>query len=269
MNVPSSLDALSGAHLIRLGEGGFGSTYRVSSAGGKRPVVLKLMPAGGLRARLGVRFTREMATIGALSHQRDMVTLHSWGQTPDERWWVMLEEAPGGSLAELVDASEPLDWRSVIQLGIRLAGVLAVAHDLGIVHRDIKPANILLSMSGRPMLTDMGLGSLGCSFSLEGPAAVESLTCAAPEAAHTMALTPASDIYALAATLRLLLQPGAGARLRREPPPGLIEVLEAATAPRPEDRYPSMAALGHDLELLAERRRRTLRIALPPTRRVA
>jgi serine/threonine protein kinase len=262
-------DDLDRAHLIRLGEGGFGATYRISGVRGRPPAVLKLMPAGGLRARLSARLAREMGTIAALSHHRDMVTISGWGRSPDDRWYLLQEEAPGGSLADLLAAGHALEWRKVVRLGVRISRVLELAHGLGVVHRDIKPANVLLSASGQPMLSDLGLGTLACSFSLDTPAAAESLACAAPEAAHTMALTPASDVYALGATMRLLLGADAFGRGRREPPAGLLEVIETATAPGPADRYASAEAMRHDLELLDDRADRSLKISVAASRKVA
>jgi serine/threonine protein kinase len=261
--------ALERAHLIRLGEGGFGVTYRVSGVRGRPPAVLKLMPAGGLRARLSARLSREMAAIAAVSHHRDVVTIAGWGRSPDDRWYLLQEEASGGSLADLLAAGRTLEWRKVVRLGARLARVLELAHGLGLVHRDIKPANILLSSSGRPMLSDLGLGTLACSFSLDTDAAAESLACAAPEAAHTMALTPASDVYALGATMRMLLGADAYGRGRRDPPAGLLEVIETATMPRPVDRYASAEAMRHDLELLDDHAGRSLKLSVAGSRKVA
>ncbi|MEZ5264884.1 MAG: protein kinase [Acidimicrobiales bacterium] len=248
--------------IVKLGEGGFGTTYRLSAGPGRPVVVLKLMPKGGLRARLSARLEREMGNIAALSHHDDMVTIAGWGRRED-RWYIAFEEAPGGSLARLVELGATLEWRSVVRLGVRLARVLELAHELGVVHRDVKPANILLSADGRPLLTDLGLGTLACSFSLGTAAAAESLAVAAPEASKTMALTPQADVYALAATMRLLLGGRRGRSGRAEVPDALFDVLDEATSRRPQDRHPSMASLRADLELLDDRRRRPLKIVLP------
>ncbi|MCC6436923.1 MAG: protein kinase [Acidimicrobiales bacterium] len=246
--------------IVRLGEGGFGTTYRLSAGPNRPVVVLKLMPHGGLRARLSARLERELGTIAALSHHDDMVTIAGWGRR-DDRWYVAFEEAAGGSLARLVASGATLEWRSVVRLGVRLAKVLELAHQLGVLHRDVKPANILLSADGRPMLSDLGLGTLACSFSLGTAAAADSLAVAAPEASRTTRLTPQADVYALAATLRLLL--GGRGRSRADAPDALFGLLDEATARRPQDRHPSMASLRADLELLDDRRRRPLRIVLP------
>jgi serine/threonine protein kinase len=209
------------------------------------------------------------AASAPIPHHQDVVTIGGWGRSPDDRWYLLAEEAPGGSLADLLAAGRAVEWRKVVRLGIRVARVLELAHGLGIVHRDIKPANILLSASGRPMLTDVGLGTLACSFSLDTDAAAESLACAAPEAAHTMALTPASDVYALGATLRMLLGADAYGRGRREPPAGLLEIIETATMAKPVDRYATAEAMRHDLELLDDRAGRSLKLPVAGSRKVA
>jgi serine/threonine-protein kinase len=248
--------------LIRLGQGGFGSTYRLSGGRGEPVLVAKLMPEAGLRARVSARLEREMGTIAALSHHEDMVTVVGWGEKAG-RWFVAFEEAAGGSLAQLVDAGVALDWRTVVRLGVRLARVLELAHDLGVLHRDIKPANILLTDDGRPLLTDLGLGTLACSFSLDGRAAAESLAVAAPEASRTINLTARSDVYALAATLRLLLGGRVSGGRRAESPAPLLALLDAATARDAAARHPTMRALRADLELLDAKHRRPLRITSP------
>jgi serine/threonine protein kinase len=245
--------------LIRLGEGGFGPAYRLSGGRGEPVLVAKLMPEAGLRARVSARLEREMGTIAALSHHEDMVTVVGWGEKAG-RWFVAFEEAAGGSLAQLVEAGVALDWKTVVRLGVRLARVLELAHDLGVVHRDVKPANILLTVDGRPLLTDLGLGTLACSFSLDGRSAADSLAVAAPEASRTINLTAQSDVYALAATLRLLLGGRSGGGRRGEAPIALIGLLDAATARDPGHRHPSMRALRADLELLDDKHRRPLRI---------
>ncbi len=273
--------AASQPGIVRLGSGGLGTTYRLSGGGQNgRAQIIKLMPAGGLRARLSARLGQQIGNIAALSHHEDMVTISGWGMRED-RWFVAFEEAPGGSLQHFVEAGVALEWQSVVRLGVQMATVLELAHDLGLLHRDVKPANIMLSADGRPLLTDLGLGTLSCSFSLDSASAADSLAVAAPEASRTMALTPAADVFALAATLRLLVGSRRGATSHRgDGPASLFDVLDEATARDPLDRHPSMSSLRSDLELLTDRRwRRPLRFprlqpdhverSISPTRRVS
>ena len=39
-----------------------------------------------------------------------------------------------------------------IDIGVKLAGALAIAHAQGVLHRDVKPENVLLSSYGEPQL---------------------------------------------------------------------------------------------------------------------
>jgi hypothetical protein len=76
-------------------------------------------------------------------------------------------------------------------------------------------------------------------------------------------------VYALGATLRMLLGADAYGRGRREPPAGLLEVIETATMPRSIERYASAEAMRHDLELLDDHADRSLRVSVSGSRKVA
>ncbi len=58
-------------------------------------------------------------------------------------------------LARLEGAGLPLEER--LDVLIAIADGLAAIHRAGISHGDVKPENVLLSASGRVVLTDLGL----------------------------------------------------------------------------------------------------------------
>jgi serine/threonine protein kinase len=160
------------------------------------------------------------------------------------------------------------------------------AHSRGIVHRDPKPHNILLRADGTAKLIDFGLVKLigGAAdepdSAADGPTPDASLTMAgqilgtpaymAPEQiANPERVGPATDIFVLGAGLFFVLTgrpPGDGpipellTRLARgqiprprdvrpDVPAELDAICARAMAFRPEDRYPTAAALADDLRM--------------------
>ncbi|MCX5690797.1 MAG: serine/threonine-protein kinase, partial [Planctomycetota bacterium] len=128
------------------------------------------------------------------------------------------DPAPTESDPHAVTPGTSLDRRSGQPMGVReavgliegIARGIAAAHARGIVHRDIKPANIIVTASGRAQLADFGLSAMiergdpsrprRSRHRITGTPAFM-----APEQARGEPATPASDIYALGATLGFLL----------------------------------------------------------------
>jgi hypothetical protein len=110
---------------------------------------------------------------------------------------------PGGTLQERINSYGALPPRDVAHLGQHLAGALAAAHAAGVVHRDVKPANVLFDDAGRPALADFGVAlSQDATLVLTRESAVVGTPgFVAPEVARGEAASPASDVFALGATL--------------------------------------------------------------------
>jgi serine/threonine protein kinase len=72
---------------------------------------------------------------------------------------LVTELAAGGSLDELLVRRARLRPGEVVALLAPVADALEHAHGRSIVHGDLKPANVLLTATGRPLLTDFGAGA--------------------------------------------------------------------------------------------------------------
>jgi eukaryotic-like serine/threonine-protein kinase len=119
-----------------------------------------------------------------------------------DRGFVVMELVEASTLESVVRADGPLAPQRVATIGLRILDVLRAAHRMGIVHRDLKPANVFLTDGDRPRVSDFGIavvdddpatGDPGISFGSPG--------YAAPEQAAGGRARPASDLWALGATL--------------------------------------------------------------------
>jgi serine/threonine protein kinase len=115
----------------------------------------------------------------------------------------MIMELCHGNYRERMRA-EPLKPAETRSVGAKIADALAGAHAEGVLHRDVKPENILITQFGEPVLADFGLAVLTeareASITLELTPAY-----AAPEMFSGGRAFPASDVYALCATLYALM----------------------------------------------------------------
>ena len=201
-----------------------------------------------------------------------MPLLHDLGDKPEP--YFTMEIVKGIPLAE-EGKIEPL---RALTLAIDLAGIVAAAHEVGIVHRDVKPDNILIGKGDRVRLLDFGV----CLFlpryhqrDLLFPATppseryetgtmeiVGTPGYTAPEVLAREGTSTRSDIYSVCAVLYGMLT---GRSLidrttsttrtihRGEFPAALTpvaELLRSGTAREPSDRPRNMSDLAAGLEVV-------------------
>ncbi len=194
----------------QLGEGGVGIVWRAEDTLLGRPVAIKeveLPPAvrDKQRAALRARVIREARAAARLSHP-GAVTLFDVVQDNDQDYIVMeLVEAP--NLDQLVADQGPLEPRRAAMVGLRLLATLEAAHRAGIVHRDVKPSNVLVREDGTTKLTDFGTASLTGDPELTVTGVVVgSPAYMAPEQIKGLEVGPATDLWALGATLSFAVE---------------------------------------------------------------
>jgi len=186
---------------VRIGYGGFAEVYRAKQINLNRDVAVKVLRASGVDERARMRFTRECHAVGAVSGHPNIVGVHEGGFTGDGRAYLVMELCPGGSLADRLAASGPLAAAEVIDIGVKIAKALAVAHAAGVVHRDVKPGNILVTAWGEPALADFGIARVEGGQQTATGQVTASLAHAAPEVLEGGVPTPSSDLYSLGSTL--------------------------------------------------------------------
>jgi eukaryotic-like serine/threonine-protein kinase len=188
-----------------LGHGGMGVVWRATDTLLSRQVALKEvdLPRGvdaaereGMRARV----TREARAAARLSHP-GVVTVYDIARDGGQDFIVMeLVSAP--TLEELVRTEGPLAPERAARLGLRLLDALEAAHRAGIVHRDLKPRNVMVRPDGAPKLADFGIASVQGDPRLTATGlVVGSPAYMAPEQVEAQPVSPATDLWALGATL--------------------------------------------------------------------
>ncbi len=245
-----------------LGRGAMGRVLAAHDDALDRAVAIKLPRHLGPRDL--VRFRREATVLARLEHGA-IVPVLDVGEH-DGRPFIVMPRIPGGT----IERAE-LDARGVARAGARVARALEHAHRAGVVHRDVKPGNVLVDGAGRAWLTDFGLArSRRASAGLTRDGAVVGTPgFAAPEQARGRAAVPASDVFALGATLYRVLTGAAPfqgadlwetlrATIEREPVPprrlapatprALEAIVLRALRKDPASRYRDAAAMADDLE---------------------
>lgn len=183
----------------RLGAGGMGVVYLGSDKKGQRVALKVIRPDLAEDQEFRSRFARE---VSAARRIRGGCTARLVAADLDaERPWFATQYVPGPSLHDKVAGEGPLGAAEVAAVGAALSEGLVAVHEAGVVHRDLKPSNILLSPKG-PRIIDFGIAwATGASTLTHVGTAVGSPGFLAPEQVRGAAVTPATDVFSLGATL--------------------------------------------------------------------
>jgi serine/threonine protein kinase len=160
-------------------------------------------------------FEREAQTLKHLSHPQ--IPQYQDFFCLDDRllWFALVQNyIPGHSLKHLLEQGKVFDEAEVRQIARQILKILIELHGLSppVLHRDIKPSNLILNEIGTVYLIDFGavqdrVAKEGATFTVVGTYGYAPLEQLGGRA------TPASDLYALGATLIHLLTGVAPANL--------------------------------------------------------
>ncbi|WP_344270059.1 serine/threonine-protein kinase [Actinomadura napierensis] len=218
-----------------VGRGGMGTVWRAFDVMLDREVAVKevVLPPGlndDERAVLYERTFREARASARLNHP-GVVTVHDVVEESD-RPWIVMELVLAPSLQDLMDRG-PLEHRRVAEIGLQMLGALRHAHEKGILHRDVKPSNVLITDSGRVVLTDFGIAQVEGDATLTQTGLVMgSPAYIPPERAQGERAVPASDLWALGATMYAAVE----GRSPYERPDAMASLQAALSDPVPPAR---------------------------------
>ncbi|MET8244771.1 protein kinase [Streptomyces sp. NPDC005202] len=188
-----------------IGSGGMGRVWRAHDEVLHRAVAIKELTAAlyvseSDQAVLLARTRAEARAAARINHSA-VVTVHDVLEH-DGRPWIVMELVEGHSLADAVKEQGRVEPREAARIGLWVLRALRAAHTAGVLHRDVKPGNVLLSHDGRVLLTDFGIAQIeGDTTITRTGEVVGSVDYLAPERVRGHDPGPASDLWALGATL--------------------------------------------------------------------
>ncbi len=139
-----------------LGHGGMGAVYFVFDRDICRELAIKRIHPGGVGVEEHEeRFRREYRALASI-RDPGVPQVHHSGRTADGVAWFTMEAIRGESLRAILER-DMLGPARALDLAIKLAKILAVAHEAGVIHRDVKPANIMVEPGDRVCLLDFGV----------------------------------------------------------------------------------------------------------------
>ena len=270
-----------GKYIIKekIGEGGFGITYKAIHSGFKSVVCIKEYFLGGKCVRnlsnntiqtQGIkedffednrqRFVNEAKTLINLRHPNIVEVLDVFDENNTS--YIVMSYIEGRSLQSIVDANGKLSYRDAVNYIAQISSAIGYIHSKHILHRDIKPDNIMITADYRAILIDFGSArvfeenktQIHTSILTHGFAPPEQYTPKSKKGSYT-------DIYALGATLYYILTSEvpieSAARMTEKMPAPIdlspdipVEINRAilkAMQLRPENRHQSIDEFMDDL----------------------
>ncbi len=225
-------------------------------------VVVKLLAFGGEVQWDDLKlFEREAQVLKQLNHPR--IPKYRDYFHIDERslWFGLVQEyIPGSSLREQLHQGKRFTTKQVRQIAVEVLKILEFLHQLNpaVLHRDIKPSNLIWGEDEQIYLVDFGAvqdraAKEGATFTVVGTYGY------APMEQFGGRAVPASDLYALGATLIHLLTGTAPADLPQRNlricfedqvslSPGVVSWIQKLTEPAPEQRFNSASVARKALE---------------------
>jgi eukaryotic-like serine/threonine-protein kinase len=264
--------------LAPIGAGGMGEVFRAQDTRLGRRVAVKVLNQEFARDHdMRQRFEREARAVAALSHP-NILAIHDVGEDQGVLYAVM-ELLEGETLRRrLKTGAMPVG--AVHTVALQIARGLAAAHEQGVVHRDLKPENVFLEARGTVKILDFGLARIDpAGRSTDDETRLAHRTRAglilgttqymSPEQVRGLDTDHRTDIFSFGIVLHEMLwreHPFAGpsladvvsAILREEvpqrpqaesgPAAALDRIMRRCLQKRPEERFPSAAALVLALE---------------------
>jgi serine/threonine protein kinase len=145
------------SNLVRIGSGGMGNVYSAIQRSLDRKVAIKKMAIAHQNdATLINCFENEARFAAALEHA-NIIRIYDYGEEKGS-FYIVMEFIDGYTLEQLI-SWQPFPKEIGLLILLQALKGLYVAHSRKIAHGDIKPNNILVSKTGRVVVTDFGIAN--------------------------------------------------------------------------------------------------------------
>lgn len=207
-----------------LGRGGFGAAFLARdryTPGMRYCVVKQFQPAGNLnpeQLQLAQQlFEREAVVLEDIGHQHDQIpNLYAYfpiivdsltSGKQDQFFYIVQEYIDGLNLEEEVVRQGRFTETQALEVLREVLSILKFVHNQNIIHRDIKPSNIMRRRDGKLFLLDFGAVKqvTNSPTPSKGSTGIYSPGFAPLEQTSGQDVYPATDLYALAVTILVLL----------------------------------------------------------------
>jgi serine/threonine-protein kinase len=259
----------------RIAAGGMGDVWRATDLVLGRVVAVKVV-RGALLAdpAFSARFRSEARLLAAFRHP-GVVDVYDYGESAEpaegaenEAAYLVMAYVKGEPLSARIATQGRLSAAETASVITQAARALHAVHENGIIHRDVKPGNLLIQPDGTVILVDFGVAYSAAVTRVTGVNdVIGTALYMAPEQVSKLALSAATDVYALGAVGYHCLagQPPftgdnavqvAMRHLEDDPPPlppdvpaPIRAVIGRAMAKDPADRYASAAELAAAVDM--------------------
>jgi serine/threonine protein kinase len=261
--------------LRKLGEGNMGVVFAARDERLARSVAIKLVHRSTAGEASRSRLWREARAAAAVNHP-NICQIYDIGEHEGELY-IAMEMLEGEALSDRI-ARGPLSVSSAVDIASSVLDALSALHQAGVVHRDLKPSNIFVASHGVKLL-DFGLArGQGDADQLTTPGMIVGTPrYMAPEQWSASDVGPAADLFACGTILFEMLTgrpafaadsiPALCHAILHEHPPALAggseiqaidRTISRALAKRPQERYPTAAAMASDLRAIPHQAGATL-----------
>ena len=257
--------------LAHIGSGGMADVYKAKDREQDRFVAIKVLRREYYENDTFVKkFVAEAEATANISHP-NIVAIYD-AEYRDGVHYIVMELAEGMTLKQYIRRYGRLSARETVDIAIQIAQALKAAHKHGIIHRDIKPQNIIVSDSGKAMVTDFGIAKVATMDTISSNA-MGSVHYICPEQARGGFTDARSDIYSLGITIYEMAtgkvpfdgENSVAIALMHirdditpprcyfpDIPASLENIILKCTMKKPEQRYRSASALISDLQRVFE-----------------